>query len=67
MPQANRPMKGFPSLMCSAARLCQVSGGDVALNSLLRDVALNLKLPLSYRTLKQLKCMAKLRVSFLWT
>ena len=65
MLQANRPMKGFPLLMCSAARLCQISGGDVALNSLLRDVALNLKLPLSYRTLKQLECMAKLRVSFL--
>ena len=65
MLQANRPMKGFPSLMCSAARLCQVSGDDVALNSLLRYVALNFKLALSYRALKQLECMVKLRVSFL--
>ena len=53
--------------MCSAVRLSQISRGDMALNSLLRDVALNLKLPLSYRALKQLECMAKLRVSFLWT
>ena len=53
-------MKGFPSLMCSAARLCLVSGDDVAFNSLLRHVALNLKLPLA-------KGMAKLRESFLYT
>ena len=51
--------------MCSAVRLCQVSGGDMALNSLLRDVTLSLKLPLLYRALKQLECMVKLRVSFL--
>ena len=38
-------------------------GGDVALNALAR-ANLGLKLSLSCRALKQLECMAKLRVSF---